>query len=256
MGLVKEVGVGDGVIGQLVTAMPDLAGRLEDWKTAFDRTKAKENGLLIPERGVEDDFDESQDRIEDIHAKLETLLKRSRKDLGSSAICYRDNGKEIYQLEVPIKVKNIPKNWDQMSATKQVKRYYFPELRTLVRELLEAQETHGQIVKEVAGRFYARFDEDYEIWLGATKIIAQLDCLISLAKASASLGAPSCRPTFIDSDRSVLGFEELRHPCMLPNVNDFIPNDVKLGGDTQNMTLLTGANAAGKSTVLRMVRSP
>jgi DNA mismatch repair protein MSH6 len=256
MGLVKEVGVGDGVIGQLVTAMPDLAGRLEDWKTAFDRTKAKENGLLIPERGVEDDFDESQDRIEDIHAKLETLLKRSRKDLGSSAICYRDNGKEIYQLEVPIKVKNIPKNWDQMSATKQVKRYYFPELRTLVRELLEAQETHGQIVKEVAGRFYARFDEDYEIWLGATKIIAQLDCLISLAKASASLGAPSCRPNFIDSDRSVLGFEELRHPCMLPNVNDFIPNDVKLGGDTQNMTLLTGANAAGKSTVLRMVRSP
>jgi DNA mismatch repair protein MSH6 len=253
MDLLKEVGGGEGVIGQLITAMPDLTGRLEHWKTAFDREKAKENGILIPERGVEDDFDESQDRIEEVQAKLESLLKKARKDLGSTAICYRDNGKEIYQLEVPIKVKNIPKNWDQMSATKQVKRYYFPELRNLVRKLQEAQETHGQIVKEVAGRFYARFDQDYEIWLGATKIIAQLDCLISLAKASASFGSPSCRPTFVEDERSVLEFEELRHPCMLPNVNDFIPNDVKLGGDTQNITLLTGANAAGKSTVLRMV---
>lgn len=39
---------------------------------------------------------------------------------------------------------------------------------------------------------------------------------------------------------------------MLPNVTDFIPNDVKLGGETPNINLLTGANAAGKSTVLRM----
>lgn len=255
MSILKESGSGEGVIGQLINGMPDLNGLLEYWKTAFDRTKAKENGILVPKPGVEEDFDSSQELVEELHQELENLLKKTRKDLGSSAICYRDNGKEIYQLEVPIKVKNIPKDWDQMSATKQVKRYYFPELRSLIRKLQETQETHSQIVKEVAGRFYQRFDEHYATWLAAVKIISQLDCLISLAKASASLGEPSCRPVFVEGERSVLEFQELRHPCLLSSVEDFIPNDVQLGGNKANIDLLTGANAAGKSTVLRMVCS-
>lgn len=252
MSLLKNLGSGEGVIGQLISSMPDLNGSLTQWKEAFDRSKAKD-GIFVPERGVEEDFDNSQDHIEKILADLDELLKKTRKDLGSSAIMFRDNGKEIYQLEVPIKVKGIPKSWDQMSATQKVKRYYSPELRSLVRQLQEAQETHGQIVKEVAGRFFTRFDEDYSTWLAAVRIIAQLDCLISLAKASSALGEPSCRPEFVNDERTVIEFEDLRHPCMLSNVTDFIPNDVQLGGSTANVNLLTGANAAGKSTVLRMV---
>lgn len=253
MSLLAETGSGEGVLGQLITAMPDLGTALAKWKTAFDRPKAKDKGLLIPEPGVEEEFDASQQRIEDILAELQNFLKQARRDLGSTAIVYRDNGKEIYQLEVPTKVKGVPDDWDQMSATKAVKRYYTPELRVLIRELQEAQETHGQIVRGVAGRFYARFDEDYPIWLAAVKIIAHLDCLICLAKASSALGEPACRPIFVEDERSVLEFEDLRHPCMLSNVTDFIPNDIKLGGDTANINLLTGANAAGKSTILRMV---
>ena len=252
MSLLAKFGSGDGVIGQLISSMPDLKTALEQWKDAFDRSKAKEDGILIPERGVEEDFDSSQDHIESILAELEKLLQRTRKDLGSSSIVYRDNGKEIYQMEVPTKVKGVPKNWDQMSATQKVKRYYSPELRSLVRQLQEAQETHGQIVKEVAGRFYARFDGDYKLWLSAVRIVAQLDCLISLAKASSSLGEPSCRPEFVEDSRTVVEFADLRHPCLLPNVTDFIPNDVQLGGSNANLSLLTGANAAGKSTILRM----
>ncbi|KAH0536949.1 hypothetical protein FGG08_006214 [Glutinoglossum americanum] len=252
MSLLEEFGSGEGVIGQLMSNMPDLEDVLKNWKTAFDRTKAREDGILVPERGVEGDFDASQDRIDKILADLESLLRKYRRDLGSASIVFRDNGKEIYQLEVPTNIKNIPRGWNQMSATQKVRRYYSPELRNLVRQLQEAQETHGQIVKEVAGRFYARFDEHYKVWLAAVKIIAQLDCLIGLAKASSTIGEPSCRPEFVEDEKSVVEFEELRHPCMLPSVADFIPNDVKLGGDTANINLLTGANAAGKSTVLRM----
>ena len=252
MSLVGAVGAGEGLIGQLVSSMPDLSGTLKSWKDAFDRRKAKDEGILVPEPGVEADFDESQESIEECLKNLDALLKKARRDLGSTAIKFTDNGKEIYQLEVPIKVTGVPKSWDQMSATKQVKRYYSPELRKLVRALQEAQETHGQIVKEVASRFYARFDEDYTTWLAAVKIVAQLDCLISLAKASSSLGEPSCRPTFVDSTRSVLDLQDLRHPCMLTTGTDFIPNDIALGGRQANINLLTGANAAGKSTILRM----
>jgi DNA mismatch repair protein MSH6 len=242
-----------GIIDRLLSAMPDLKEPLEYWKTAFDRTQARDNKLLIPERGIEEDFDASQDRITEIKAELQALLVKQRKALNSSAIQFKDIGKEIYQLEVPAKVKNIPASWTKMSATKDLKRYYFPDLKALIRELQEAQETHGQIVKATSSRFLARFDQHYETWLAAVKVIAHLDCLISLAKASSALGEPCCRPVFVEDERSVVEFEELRHPCILPNVTDFIPNDVKLGGDGAKINLLTGANAAGKSTVLRMV---
>jgi DNA mismatch repair protein MSH6 len=241
----------EGVIGKLIAAMPDLESRLKYWTSAFDRKKAREHGVLVPERGIEEDFDESQDRIESLERKLQKLLEETKKELGNKAIHYKDIGKEIYQMEVPAKLK-VPNSWNQMSSTQQVKRYYFPELKGLVRKLEEARETHTQIVNVVNGRFYERFDEHYEIWLAATRIIAQLDCLISLAKASQSLGTPSCRPSFVDDERSVLELIDLRHPCLIDNVDDFIPNDVVLGGSSPNMTLLTGANAAGKSTVLRM----
>lgn len=254
MTMLSSFGSGEGVLGQLISAMPDLAGALHHWKDAFDRTKAREDGLFIPQPGVEQDFDESQERIDGILKSLDKLLNEYRKELGSSAIKYTDNGKEIYQLEVPIKVKGtIPKDWKQMSATKQCKRWYSPALEDLVQDLKEAQEMHAQTVKELAGRFFARFDIDYPVWLAAVKIIAQLDCLISLAKASTALGVPSCRPEFVDEDnaRSVLEFAELRHPCIETSTT-FIPNDIVLGGDNPSMDLLTGANAAGKSTVLRM----
>lgn len=256
MSLLSAFGGGDGIVDRLIAAMPDLKEPLKWWKTAFDHGKARDNKLLVPERGVEEDFDESQDRIERLEGELQKLLQRKRKELGGNAskIIYKNIGKEVYQLEVPVAIK-VPKDWQMMSSAQGFKRYYFPELKSLIRQLQEAQETHGQIVKQVASRFYARFDQDYNIWLQAVKVIAQLDCLISLAAASASLGEPSCRPTFVESERSVVEFEELRHPCMLPNVTDFIPNDVKLGGDAANINLLTGANAAGKSTILRMVSS-
>lgn len=254
MSILGSLGKGEGVVGQLLEAMPDLAAALHPWKDAFDRTKAKEDGLFIPQPGVEEDFDESQECIDNIEKSLNKLLKQAREDLGSSAIKFTDNGKEIYQFEVPIKVRGtIPKNWKQMSATKVCKRWYSPELESLVRELKEAQETHAQVIKAMGQRMCERFDQDYKIWLAAVKIVAQLDCLISLAKASMALGSPSCRPELIEDDnaRSVLDFQTLRHPC-IETTTSFIPNDIVLGGFDPSITLLTGANAAGKSTVLRM----
>ena len=252
MSLLSAFGGGGGIVDRLIASMPDLKRPLEWWKTAFDRSQAREFKILVPERGIEEEFDASQDRISEVEGELQALLKSKQSEFRSKKIQFKNIGKEVYQLEVPIAIK-VPKEWKMMSSAAGFKRYYFRELSDLVRELQEAQETHGQVVKQVTGRFLSRFDEEYQTWLASVKIMAQLDCLISLAAASAALGEPSCRPTFVDSERSIVEFEELRHPCMLPNVTDFIPNDVKLGGDGSNINLLTGANAAGKSTILRMV---
>lgn len=252
MGLLGAFGGGNGLVDKLIASMPNLKEPLGYWETAFDRRKARDEKLLIPQKGIEEDFDNSMDELKRIKDELHDLLSRQKTALKCKTIKFTDVGKEIYQIEVPKAVK-VPASWRQMSATAAVKRYYFRELEDLVRELQETEETHSQIVKDVASRFFKRFDVDYEIWLQAIRIIAQLDCLISLAKSSSALGMPSCRPVFVDDDRSVVEFKELRHPCMINTVTDFIPNDIKLGGDEAKINLLTGANAAGKSTILRMV---
>ncbi|KAH7251546.1 muts domain V-domain-containing protein [Fusarium tricinctum] len=251
MGLLEAYKGGNGLVDRLISSMPNLDEPLSYWRTAFDRRKAREEKIFIPERGIDEDFDQSSDRIEEIKQQLEDLLAEKKKEFKCKFLKFTDVGKEIFQLEAPKSVK-VPSSFRQMSATKDVKRWYFPELSQLVRELQEAEETHSQLVREVASRFFQKFDVDYETWLQAIKIISQLDCLVSLAKASASLGQPSCRPEFVDEERSNVDFQELRHPCMMNTVDDFIPNDIKLGGDQAKINLLTGANAAGKSTVLRM----
>ncbi|KAJ9150212.1 MutS domain V [Pleurostoma richardsiae] len=251
MGLLGALRGGSNLVDRLLASMPSLRDPLDYWNGAFDRRRARDDKLLIPQRGVEQDFDDGADNIERIKSELNALLEKQKGTMKCKSMKFTDVGKEIYQIEVPKTVK-VPKEWRQMSATSSVKRYYFRQLEELVRELQEAEESHSQTVRDVASRFFKRFDSDHETWLQAIKIISQLDCLISLAKASSSLGEPSCRPTFVDEERSLIDIEELRHPCMLDTAGDFIPNDVKLGGDDSKINLLTGANAAGKSTILRM----
>lgn len=251
MTLVSAYKGGNGVLDRLISSMPDLEEPLSYWRTAFDRKKAKEDKILLPEKGIDEDFDNSQEHINNIKASLQEILTDRKAEFKNKSIKFTDVGKEIYQLEMPKSIK-VPSSWRQMSATKDVKRWYFPDITKLVRDLQEAEETHSQLLRDVAKRFCQKFDVDYETWVRAISIIAQLDCLVSLAKASASLGEPSCRPVFVDEERSIIEFEELRHPCMTTTVDDFIPNDIKLGGDQAKINLLTGANAAGKSTILRM----
>lgn len=80
------------------------------------------------------------------------------------------------------------------------------------------------------------------MWLRAIRVLAELDCLFSLAKSSQAMGEPVCRPEFVESEGEAwVEFEELRHPALaMRTKGDFIPNDVKLGGEVGRIALLTG----------------
>lgn len=269
-GVVANYMEGDGetdtsLIGQLISSMPAIEEHLREWASAVDWEEAKANNNLVPETGIEPEYDECMEVIREIEGRLEKQLREYRREYRSQEICYRDSGKEIYLIEMPSKIKNIPKSWQQMAATSKVKRYWSPEVRGLARELMEAKETLRSVSEAVQLRLYARFDEKYQAWLGAVKVVASIDCLLSLAKTSMGLGVPSTRPEIIeenenknekegqgDGQRSFLEFKELRHPCFDESKKVFVPNDIELGGSQSNLVLLTGANAAGKSTVLRM----
>ncbi|OZJ02922.1 hypothetical protein BZG36_04117 [Bifiguratus adelaidae] len=243
------------VLKELLNGFPDLTPLLDYFDEAFDLAEVdvdyQKLRTIIPRPGIEQDWDMVQEELKRIEAAFDEHLQDAKKKFKSSKICYRDIGKEIYQLEVPKEI-GVPARWIRLSNTSKVNRYWTPEIKELVREYQEALETKNSIVKSFQSRVYARFDHHYATWMAATKSIAALDCLMSLAVSSVSIGEPACRPTFVDSERSVLEFEELRHPCIEAGIaTDFIPNDTILGGDSANIILLTGPNMGGKSTLLR-----
>ena len=125
-------------------------------------------------------------------------------------------------------------------------RWIVPSLQPTIRKLKEARENRNTAIKEFKNRLFAEFDADRSVWLRAVRVLAELDCLFSLAKASAALGEPSCRPEFVEGDAAWVDFEELRHPALCASTGlkgDFIPNDVKLGGDVGRIALLTGTSS-------------
>ena len=100
-------------------------------------------------------------------------------------------------------------------------------------------------MKTFRNRLYAEFDQDRADWLRAIRVLSELDCLFSLAKASSAMSEPKCRPELSEGDAAFIEFEELRHPALCVSSSlkgDFIPNDVKLGGGVASITLLTGPN--------------
>lgn len=229
---------------------PELHNIIASWDDAFDRQEAL-NNVVVPSEGVDLEFDESMRLIKSLESRLDEHLKQYKKQFKSHEICYRDSGKELYLIEVPVKIKAIPKDWQQMAATSKVKRYWSPEVRALVRELMEQKELHKTVCENLIARMYERFDVNYSAWVSVIKTIGYIDCLIALTRTSETLGYPSCRPTFKEvGSKGYLSFDELRHPCFVGKT-EFIPNDVHLGGDNANFGLLTGANAAGKSTLMR-----
>ncbi|KAI5966782.1 MSH6 [Candida pseudojiufengensis] len=240
-----------GVLYKYLKNFPEeMAGYISEWEDAFDRQEAK-NDVIIPAEGVDQEFDESQTIMNDLEAQLNQKLKDYKKQFKSQEIFYRDSGKEIYLIELPIKlVKNVPQNWLTMGATSKVKRFWSPEVKELARKLMEQRELHKQVCDTLKLRMYEKFDSHYQTWMKVLVSIANIDCILSLTKVSESMGYPSCRPQFIEQDQGVIDFQELRHPCFM-GIKEFIPNDIQLGGNEPNFGLLTGANAAGKSTLMR-----
>ncbi|ODV67102.1 mismatch repair ATPase MSH6 [Hyphopichia burtonii NRRL Y-1933] len=239
-----------GLIEKAVKSFPpEMIKLIADWEDSFDRQEAT-NDIVVPAAGVDEEFDDSSAKMSNLENQLNEYLKEYKKTFKSHEICFKDSGKEIFLIEIPTKIKNIPKDWQQMGSTSKVKRYWSPEVRVLVRELLEQKELHKMICENLRFKMYERFDANYQVWMSSIKSLATIDCIVALTKTSETMGYPSCRPEFISSDHGFIEFKELRHPCFFGN-KEFIPNDVCLGGEKPNFGLLTGANAAGKSTMMR-----
>lgn len=238
------------VISDLLSSMPAVGPIARDLQSTF---VIAEDGSFSPIEGVFEPFDRAVAAIDDIEAQLENEIETYRKQLklGPAKCSWKHLGsKDIFTIEVPTATK-VPPNWIKLSGTKDRNRFYSPKVRELVQDIKEARETRLATLKQFHKTLFERFSERSTEFLQAIKTVAEIDCLLSLAKASYAIGEPACRPVLVENETALVEFEHLRHPCIAGENIDFIPNDIRLGGKSDEVVILTGGNMAGKSTTAR-----
>lgn len=240
------------LVKSLLSSIPDVASLAADLDAMFI---AEEDGSFQPRDGVDKSFDEAQALVQNVERRLEGELQKCRKQLSlgsqkNGGCNWKHRGtNEIYQIEVPKKTR-VPNDWAVISQTNSTAGYYPPTVRSLVQSLKEARETRIAALKSFHAWLFEQFNQNAPAYLTAIRALAELDCLLSLAQASYSMGEPTCRPRLVECDTALVGFEELRHPC-IAGTTDFIANDIQMGGDAVEVIVLTGGNMAGKSTTAR-----
>ncbi|EIN08523.1 DNA mismatch repair protein Msh6 [Punctularia strigosozonata HHB-11173 SS5] len=243
------------MITGLLRSAPDLTPNLKNVQSMFKKP-AEGSGELEPMDGKDEEYDNVMSEIARLEKALEKKLKQLEDEVGTDLTYWHSalGTKDIYLVQTKASFKNIPKQWTKHGATKAAARWTVPALAGTIRALKEARENRNTAIKQFKNRLFAEFDADRGVWLRAIRVLAELDCLFSLAKSSTALGEPICRPELVEGDAAFVDFEELRHPALLASSSlkgDFIPNDVRLGGDVGRIVLLTASNS-GKSTAMRM----
>lgn len=234
---------------------PDVGDILTQLRASFDGECASNESLIRPEPGVDADFDHVCAQVQAIELELEQYLASQEKALGNPNLRYWGSKKEErYQLEVPERrTKNLPPGYDLMSKKKGAKRYHTPEIRTLLRRLMEAEGHQSDALADQMRRLFARFSLHEQRWLEAIECLSTLDCLLSLARVSAN-SEGFRRPDICDFvENPVLDIQNGKHPCVALSMTngEFIPNDTLLCAEEGQMLVLSGPNMGGKSTLLR-----
>ncbi|KAG3121078.1 DNA mismatch repair protein [Phytophthora idaei] len=259
--LLKRYSIEDGVQPDVKHGhFPDLTEKLEFFKRSFDQASAKKSGVIVPQAGVDPEFDAACAEIAQVEAEFAEYLSEQRNALRCRQISYWGKKKEDrYQLEVPESaLSKQPKEYELKSRKKGYKRFHTPTIRALLKRLATAEDLKEEALKDQTRRIFHKFDEDYKYWMKAVQCLAVLDCLVSLGLLS-SQSEGYTKPEVVaastaNGGKPFIDIEEGVHPCVAAayGSGDFIPNDARLGIEGQGqMVLLSGPNMGGKSTLLR-----
>ena len=156
-----------------------------------------------------------------------------------------------YYLEVRNTFKDkVPENWIRKQTLAQAERYITPELKEYEEKILGADEK----ILALETQLYMELIQDMQEFIPQIQInanlIAHLDCLLSFMKVSQM--HRYVRPVVDDSE--VIDILQGRHPVIetqLPIGEQYVPNDVLLDTEHQQIMMITGPNMAGKSALLR-----
>ena len=231
--------------------LPEVIDTLENAIDPSSPANLAKGGVIAP--GYDSELDNLRDLITNSKTHLEKLLQREIESTGITSLKVGFNNVFGYYFEVTNKYKDqglIPDSWTRKQTLTNSERYISQELKALEEEILSAQDK----ILNIEARL---FDEVVE-WLQAhipsiqhdAVILAQLDCLNSFAKVA--LRNNYVRPSI--HENTDLLIENGRHPVIeqhLPLGEAYIPNNLQIDSDKDQILLITGPNMSGKSAILR-----
>ena len=143
----------------------------------------------------------------------------------------------------------VPPEYVRKQTLVNGERYITESLKTMEEQVLGAEERRVALEYEIFARLRRRIAAEFQRIKGTGERIAQIDVLSGLAE-TAELNNYA-RPEV--NDGNCVEILEGRHPVIELTVRDeeFVPNDIRLSPEDQNVLIITGPNMAGKSTILR-----
>ena len=179
------------------------------------------------------------------------IQEREAQETGIQSLKIGYNNVFGYYLEVRNTYKDkVPQEWVRKQTLAQAERYITQELKEYEEKILGAEDKILALEAQLFNDLVLAMQEFIpQIQINAN-VIAHLDCLLSAAKTAEE--NHYVRPVIDASD--VIEIKQGRHPVIetqLPLGEHYVPNDIYLDSEHQQIIIITGPNMAGKSALLR-----
>ena len=201
--------------------------------------------------GVNSELDELRHIAYSGKDYLLQIQEREAQETGISSLKVGYNNVFGYYLEVRNTYKDkVPQEWVRKQTLAQAERYITQELKEYEEKILGAEDKILSLEQQLFNDLVLALQEFIpQIQINAN-VLAHLDCLLSAAKTAEE--NHYVRPVIDASD--VIDIKQGRHPVIetqLPLGEHYVPNDILLDNERQQIIIITGPNMAGKSALLR-----
>ncbi|WP_339754379.1 DNA mismatch repair protein MutS [Algoriphagus aquimarinus] len=201
--------------------------------------------------GVDAELDEYRGLANTGKDFLVQIQQREVQKTGITSLKIAFNKVFGYYLEVTHSHKDkVPAEWIRKQTLVNAERYITPELKEYEDKILNAEDKMIAIEQ----RFFLALIQETAQFVTQiqqnARVLGTLDVLLSFAQVA--LSNNYCRPKI--SDTETLEIKDGRHPVIekqLPPGDNYVPNDIYLDHDSQQIMIITGPNMAGKSALLR-----
>ncbi len=201
--------------------------------------------------GVNEQLDELRAIAYNGKDYLLKIQQRETEATGISSLKIGYNNVFGYYLEVRNTYKDkVPAEWVRKQTLAQAERYITQELKEYEEKILGAEDKIQVLETQLFNDLVMAIQEFIPAIQINANLIARLDCLLSFATVSEE--NHYVRPVVDGSE--VIDIKQGRHPVIetqLPLGERYVPNDIMLDNERQQIIIITGPNMAGKSALLR-----
>jgi len=235
-------------LGRQVDELSDLAELIELALVDDPPINLKEGGLF--RRGYHPDLDELMAIMADGKGWIAGLEKKERGRTGISSLKVGFNRVFGYYIEVTKpNLHLVPEDYLRKQTLTGGERFVTPELKEQEEKVLTAEDRRLTLEMELFEDLRRRVTAHASRLRTTAAVLSETDVLAALSEAAVKYNY--VRPQLLDEDR--IEIEGGRHPVVERALQGrtFVPNDLVLDNQSNQILIITGPNMAGKSTILR-----